>query len=222
MERAKKGKGGKASKLDWSFEDADNDDYSDKNSKSKGKKGGKTSTKVSEEFDIAPIFDSMENIFTSFTEDLKTIKIGRAEPSLIQNIQVDGENINRLGQIQVKDPFTLSIALYDTNNIQKVIKVIQSTNPNLNPNHDNQNIYISIPRPTPEYKKGLLKKLSTTAENTKTGVRNARRDAMSQIKKAGYPKDDEKVAEKQVQMAHDEFIKKIDKQVSQKEQELSK
>lgn len=221
LERAKKGKG-KNSKLDWSFEDADVDDY-DKGSKQKNKKGGKAAnTSRSEEFDIAPTFDSMDKVLSSLVEELKSIKIGRADPSLLHNITVDGENINRLGQVQVKDPFTLSIALYDTNNIQKVIKVIQSVNPTLNPNHDGQNIYLSVPRPTPEYKKGLLKKVATLSENAKTNIRNTRRDVNAKIKKSNYPKDDEKTAEKQVQMAHDEFIKKIDKTVSQKEQELNK
>lgn len=219
--RAKKGKG-KGGKLDWDFEDED--DY-DTPSKSKGGKKGKSASNTSsnsEEFNIDPTFNEMTEVYVKFEEELKGLKIGKAEPSLIQNVTLDGQKIQSYGQIQVKDPFTLAIALYDTSVIPKLIKAIQAFDPNLNPNHDNHNIFISIPKPTADYKKSLIKKLANYTENAKNGIRNVRRDANSQVKKAKYPEDESRMAEKQIQSAHDEFIKKIDRLAKQKEAELLK
>lgn len=218
--RAKKGKG--KGKLDWSFEDED-EDYS--TTKTKGKKKDKSSSSssaASGEFDIDPIFNEMTEVYVKFEEELKGLKIGKAEPSLVQNLTLDGQKIQAYGQIQVKDPFTLAIALYDTSIIPKLIKAIQAFDPNLNPNHDNHNVFISVPRPTSEYRKSLIKKLSVYTENAKNGIRNVRRDANSQVKKAKYPEDEARMAERQIQSAHDEFIKKIDKLAKQKESELTK
>jgi len=69
----------------------------------------------------------------------------------------------------------------------------------------------------------MVKKTKTMGEDTKVGIRSARRDAMEEIKKAikdGYPEDLGKRKEAEIQTLTDNYIKKVDVVVEAKDKEI--
>lgn len=189
-----------------------------------GVKGGKAGVAAPKpaEFDLKHAVVSYDAHVKKLTSELLTIKIGKADPSMLANVTYDGEPLIALAQIHVKDPQTLSVSLYDTSLVPKVTKAIQAADSNLVVNTDGKVIFIPIPKPTPEHKRNLLKLASTAAEKAKIDIRNTRRDLINDLKAFALPKDDHKIAENQIQKAHDDHIKKVDTALKAKEQELAK
>jgi ribosome recycling factor len=208
------------------FGDDDDDDDDDAPPvPAKGGKGGKqaaASPAKNAEFDLKKAIIAFDAHVKKFAIDLAPIKLGKADPALLANVTYDDEPLIALAQIQVRDPLTLSVSLYDTSLVPKIVKAIQSTDPSLTVNTDGKVITIPIPKPTPEYKRSLLKLANNAAEKAKIEIRNTRRDLINDLKPLALPKDDNKLAETQIQKAHDDHVKKIDTALKSKEQELSK
>jgi len=107
--------------------------------------------------------------------------------------------------------------------IQECEKAIRNSNIGLNPMNDGENIRLNIPPLTEERRKEMVKKTKTMGEDTKVGIRSARRDAMEEIKKAikdGYPEDLGKRKEAEIQTLTDNYIKKVDVVVEAKDKEI--
>lgn len=207
-------------------DDDDDDDDDIPAPPSKGGKGGKGGAAAAPpkgaEFDIKSAMVAFDAHVKKLVTDLAPIKIGKADPSILANVTYDGEPLIALAQIQVRDPLTLSVSPYDTSLVPKLVKAIQSTDSNLVVNNDGKSIIIPIPKPTPEHKRALSKQAATAAEKAKVEIRNARRDLINGLKAFNLPKDDNKIAETQIQKAHDDHIKKVDAALKAKEQELAK
>ena len=228
VERKDKGKKKRADDYD------DDDDDEEEVVSNKGGKGGKAQTSSSAkggssskpsapaEFDLKHAILSYDAHVKKFSADLATIKIGKVDPSMVANVSYDGEPLVALAQIHVKDPQTLSVSLYDTSLVPKIMKTIQAADSSLVVNTDGKVIFIPIPKPTPEHKRNLLKLATTTAEKAKVDIRNTRRDLINDLKGYALPKDDHKIAENQIQKAHDDHIKKVDTALKTKESELAK
>lgn len=206
-------------------DDDDDDDVAPPTS-SKGGKGGKGAAAAApakgQEFDIKSAIVAFDAHVKKLATDLAPIKIGKADPSILANVTFDDEPLIALAQIQVRDPQTISVSPYDTSLVSKLVKAIQSSDSTLLVNNDGKTITIPIPKPTPEHKRNLSKQASTAAEKAKVEIRNTRRDLINGLKAYNLPKDDNKIAENQIQKAHDDHIKKVDTALKAKEQELAK
>lgn len=219
----RKDKGKKGRRNDDDEDDDDDDHSSSSKAQAKPTKGGKPAAAApAQDFDLKKALVSFDSHLKKLTTELSTIKLGKADPQLLANVTFDGEPLISIAQIQVRDPLTLSVSLYDTTLIAKVTKAIQATDPNLTVNTDGKVIFIPIPKPTPEHKRNLVKLASTATEKTKVEIRNTRRDLLNDLKGLNLPKDDNKIAETQIQKAHDDHVKKVDAAFKAKEQELSK
>lgn len=175
------------------------------------------------EFDLKKVVVAFEAPFKKLTTDLANIKIGKADTSLLANVVYDGSPLVAIAQVNVRDPQTLTVSPYDTSIVPKLTKIIQAAvDPSITLNSDGKVITVPLPKPTPEYKRNLIKMASTAAEKAKVDIRNARRDQLNDLKALALPKDENKMAETQIQKAHDDYIKKIDTAMKSKEQELSK
>ena len=109
--------------------------------------------------------------------------------------------------------------------LQPIEKAIMIANLGLNPMNNGDNIIISIPALTEDRRRELVKQAKAEAEDAKVGIRNARKDANSDIKKEekdGTSEDICKIAEDSVQKLTDAFIKKIDEVFTAKEAEIMK
>jgi|SRR5579864_9528192 len=169
----------------------------------------------------------MIKAFQLLQVDLATVRTGRASPQLVDNliISVYGGTtklkIVELATVTAFDAQTLVIAPYDASILGEIQKGIQEANIGLNPSNDGQVIRISIPPLSEERRQDLIHLMKQKLENGRIMVRQARHDAMLEIKKdKTLSEDDIRRIEKEIQRVTDEYIGKIDALGKKKEEEL--
>lgn len=159
--------------------------------------------------------------------DLATLRTGRATPLLIENLvlSVYGGStrlkVMELATVGVSDARTLVITPFDPSIIQEIQKGIQEANIGFTPVIDGHIIRISIPQLSQERREELIKAMHHKLENGKIMVRQARHEAMIEIKKEFEGREDDiKRLEKEVQKLVDETMEIIEEFGRQKEKEL--
>ena len=172
--------------------------------------------------------EKMSKTLNVLKEDLNTVRAGRANAALLDQISIDyyGSQtpLKNMANIQVPDPRTLTIIPFDPSTLKSIEKAIQVSNLGINPTNDGKNIRLVIPPLTEERRKDLTKLIKKMGEESKVAVRNLRRDANDQIKKAEksgeLTEDDVKKDLDEIQKMTDKCMKDIDTIVSNKEKEL--
>ena len=161
-------------------------------------------------------------------EDLKTYRVGKANPSIFNNVLVNYYGsmtpIPQLSSVTTPDARTLAIQPWEKSLIPAIEKAILDANLGLTPQNNGEIIRCSVPPLTEERRKELIKKAKAAGENCKVSIRNARRDAVELLKKAqkndNLPEDMEKEAEEDVQKSTNKFVADIDAIVAAKEKEI--
>ena len=128
--------------------------------------------------------------------------------------------LKQLATISVPEARQLLIKPFDKSALNAIEKAILASNLGYNPGNDGETIRIIIPELTEERRKELAKQVKAIAEDAKVSVRNNRRDALEDLKKAELPEDEEKGMEKDVQDLVNDYNKKIESLLKEKEQEL--
>lgn len=170
----------------------------------------------------------MDKTIKALADDLKSIRAGRANAGLLDKISVDyyGQMtpLNQVAGISVPEPRLLEIKPWDTSIISAIEKAIQTSDLGINPSNDGKIIRLQIPELTEERRRDLVKVVGKHSENAKVSIRNIRRDAMEEIKKAEKNKeiseDDKKDYEEEIQKLTDKYVKEIENIAKDKEQEL--
>jgi ribosome recycling factor len=177
---------------------------------------------------IAQAKEGMERSLHHLREDLRKVRTGRANPSLLDGIRVDYYGtptpLNQMANLSAPDPRLIVISPYDKSALQAIEKAIQASDLGLTPNNDGKVVRIPIPPLTEQRRKELVKHVRKVSEHHKLGVRDARRDALAALKKlesdGDLPADDRARHEKKIQSMTDDFVKQVDGQADQKEQEI--
>ena len=172
--------------------------------------------------------ERMEKTVEALRTDFGGLRAGRAHASLLDGILVEAYGsmspISQLGTVSVPDARTLSISVWDKGLAKNVEKALRESDLGLNPMSDGQLIRIPIPPLSEERRKELVKIAGKYAEQSKIAIRNIRRDAMDEVKKMKkdslISEDDEKKYNNDIQKWTDDAIKKIDEQLSAKEQDI--
>ena len=172
--------------------------------------------------------EHMDKTISVLKQDLNTVRAGRANAALLDQIVVDYYGsptpVKNLSNISVPDPRTLMITPFDPSSIKAIEKAIMTSNLGINPSNDGRNIRLVIPVVTEERRKELTKVIKKMGEDSKVAVRNSRRDANDTIKKlekAGeLTEDDVKDEQDEVQKMTEKCMKEIDQIVAAKEKEL--
>ena len=172
----------------------------------------------------------MEETLNSLQKDLSTIRTGRAHSSMLDLIKVEvyGQNmpINQIGTVSVSDPQTITVQIWDANNVKFCEKALRESELNLNPIVDGQILRIPVPKLSEERRKELSKIVSQQSEKIKISIRNIRRNGMDFLKKEEKEKkiseDENKKLSNELQKMTDEFVKKIDLKIKEKENEILK
>ena len=170
----------------------------------------------------------MDKTYEVFTKELASLRTGRANSSMLDLIRVDvyGQKmpINQLGTITTPEPRTISIQVWDLNNVVLIDSAIKKSDLGLNPQIDGQLIRLPIPDLSEERRNEIKKMIKTMGEKCKVSIRNIRREANDQLKtmlkSKDISEDDEKKFEKIVQKFTDDHIKKIEEKVVSKEKEI--
>ena len=158
--------------------------------------------------------------------DLKSIRTGRANPTLIDSLMVDyygtSTPLQQISNITVPDAKLLLVQPYDQNSINDIEKSISNSDLGLNPSNDGEVIRIPIPPLSEERRVELGKVASKTAEESKVAIRNHRRNSMADIDSVSndFSEDEIKRFEKGIQDITDKYISKIDEVLKQKQDEL--
>jgi len=179
-------------------------------------------------FNKDEVSQKMNKTIASFKKDLGTLRTGRANPTMLDLIRVDvyGQKmpINQLATVTVPEPRTISIQVWDKNNVKLVDSEIQKSNLGVTPQVDGQIIRIHIPQLTEERRKELTKVLKNLGEKGKVSIRNIRRECNDNIKQLLKEKkiseDENSVYEKEIQKSTDDNIALIDKILLDKEKEI--
>lgn len=172
--------------------------------------------------------EKMETAIQAFTRNLATVRAGRANPSILDNVFVDYYGaptpLNQLAQVGAPEPRLLVITPFDKTAVGEIEKAILKADLGLSPSNDGNVIRINIPALTEERRKELTKVVGKYAEESRIQVRNIRRDANDQLKKlekeATITEDELRINQDQVQNETDGFIEKIDTLVTEKEAEI--
>ena len=172
--------------------------------------------------------DLMLKSIISLEKKLQRIRTGRANPSILEQIEVDyyGTNtpINQMSNISVEDARTLTIVPWEKDQVQNIEKAIQSSDIGLQPATSGDVIRVIIPELTEETRRDLIKIAKSEAENSKIAIRNQRRDANAILKEFCNEKeisqDELRRGEEIIQNITNDFIDKIEKLLEKKEMDL--
>ena len=172
--------------------------------------------------------EQMNKTISSLEKKLLRIRTGRANPSLLESVEVEyyGSNtpINQMSNISVEDARTLTIVPWEKDQVQNIERAIQSSDIGLQPATTGDVIRVIIPELTEETRRDLIKVAKSEAENSKVAIRNQRRDANAMLKEFCNEKeisqDDLRRGEELIQKLTDNFIEKIEKLLEKKESDL--
>ena len=170
----------------------------------------------------------MKDTVKFLEEDLKTYRVGKANPAVFNPVIVDYYGtptpLHQIASISAPDAKTLTIQPWEKSLINKIEKAIMDANIGLTPSNNGEIIRCTVPALTEDRRKELIKKAKAAGEQSKVVVRNARREAVEALKKAqkneGLSEDSEKEAEAEVQKLTDKFVKSVDEIVSAKEKDI--
>jgi ribosome recycling factor len=171
--------------------------------------------------------DSMRKAINHLEAELTKVRAGKANPQMLDGIMVDYYGtptpLNQVGNISVLDARTLTIQPWEKNMLQPMERAIIASNIGINPQNDGNIIRLFLPPLTEERRRELVKRCQGEGEHAKVAVRNIRRDAIENIKKAqknGLSEDAAKDAEQEVQDITNKYIAHIDKHLQAKEKEI--
>jgi ribosome recycling factor len=172
--------------------------------------------------------DRMEKAVSALKEEFASLRTGRASASLLDQIHVDAYGssmpLTQVGSVTVPEPRMITVNVWDRGLTVSVEKAIRQSDLGLNPVVDGQTLRIPIPPLTEERRKEIVKVAHKYAEQQRIAVRNVRRDANDDLRKAQkdhvISQDEEKKLEGDVQKLTDEAIKRIDEALKTKEQEI--
>lgn len=170
----------------------------------------------------------MEKTIASLKDSFNTIRTGRANAAIFDKVRVDyygtKSPLNQVATIAIPEARSVIITPFDKSLISEIEKGIQVADLGLNPSNDGKVIRIQIPALTAERRKELVKQAKTIAENSRTAIRNIRRDGNDELKKqqkdGTLTEDGLKSETDKLQKLTDKFIDEINKIYEAKEKDI--
>ena len=160
-------------------------------------------------------------------ESLSRIRAGRANVAILDSVRVSSYGsmvpLNQVANVSVPDARTIAIRPWDKKAIKDIEKGIMDSDVGITPESNGEIIRLTIPQPTEERRKELVKQCNKIGEKVKVEVRNVRSEIKEKLKKAikeGLSEDNETDAEDSLQKIHDKYIKNIDALLAEKTKEI--
>lgn len=181
------------------------------------------------EFILDSAKESMNGSVDHLEKSFLNIRAGKASPQMLGSVFVDyyGSQtpLSQVANVNVPDARTITVQPYEKSLLQTIEKAIMIANLGFNPMNNGENIIISVPPLTEERRRDLVKQAKAETEDAKVSIRNARKDANTDIKKLekeGTSEDVCKTAEEEIQKLTDAFIRKAEDHLVNKEAEIMK
>jgi ribosome recycling factor len=183
---------------------------------------------MSDVIDLSAAERRMRGAVESVKHNFATIRTGRANPSLLDRIEVDAYGsrmpLRSVANVGAPEPRLLTVTPFDPNTLKNIERAIADSDIGLNPQNDGKIIRLPIPELTEERRRELIRLARHMAEEARVSVRNVRRDEMKDVhelrKEGEISQDDEHRAEDELQKLTDDYIKRIDAILADKESEL--
>jgi ribosome recycling factor len=160
--------------------------------------------------------------------EFASVRTGRASTALLDSIRVDYYGtptpLSQMASLSTPDARTLVIQPWEAGQLKEIEKAITKADLGVTPVNDGKLIRLTMPTPTEERRKQLVKTVGKMAEDARVAVRNIRREANDKLKALAKDKkvseDEERRGHDQIQKSTDRFIAKIDETMKKKEQEI--
>jgi ribosome recycling factor len=172
----------------------------------------------------------MTSAIESLGKDFASVRTGRASTALLDPIRVDYYGnptpINQMASVSTPDARTLVIQAWEASQLKEIEKAITKADLGIQPVNDGKVIRLTMPTPTEERRKQLVKTIGKMAEDARVAVRNVRREANDKLKamvkdkKVPITEDEERRGHDQIQKTTDKFIARIEELLKKKEQEV--
>ena len=177
---------------------------------------------------MADIEERMTKTIDSLKDSFNTIRTGRANAAIFDKVRVDyygtKSPLNQVATIAIPEARSVIITPFDKSLITEIAKAIQMADLGLNPSNDGKVIRIAIPALTADRRKELVKQAKTVAENSRTAIRNIRRDGNDDLKKqqkdGTLTEDGLKTETDKLQKLTDKYIEEINKIYDAKEKDI--
>ncbi|KAJ1975981.1 hypothetical protein H4R35_002897 [Dimargaris xerosporica] len=204
---------------------------------SKGKKRGKPANMSTESpvdsnlrLDMDLIKDKMHKTVMVFKKELGTLRVGVAQPSLLDRVKVTVNGTTApladVASVSVKDPQTLLVIPSDPALMESIDRAIRNAQLGFNPSIQDTIIKVPVPRPTKEHRDNLLKSAKLLMEQFKSQIRVVRQNAMKDLKKdiaeQSLSKEEQRTLEKRIQALTDDHNKELDAALQTKTKEVTK
>jgi ribosome recycling factor len=170
----------------------------------------------------------MDGALDTLKRDFNGLRTGRAHPGLLEPVKVPAYGsetpLAQVGTIGTPEPRMLTVQVWDRSMVGAVEKAIRDSGLGLNPAADGQLVRVPIPQLTTERRAELAKTAHKYAEGARVAVRAVRRDGMEQIKthekKHEISEDMSKDWHTEVQKLTDQYIKRVDDELTAKEKDI--
>jgi ribosome recycling factor len=170
----------------------------------------------------------MDGAMETLKKEFSGLRTGRAAPSLLEPIRVEAyggnQPLSQLGTVSVGGPSMLSVQVWDRSLVKAVEIAIRDSGLGLNPQAEGQVIRVNLPPLTEQRRNELAKAAAKYAEAAKVAVRGVRRDGMEQVqawkKKSEIGEDEAKRWSDEVQKLTDDYVKKVDQALAEKEKDI--
>ena len=183
---------------------------------------------MSDIIDLSAAERRMQGAVDAVRSNFATIRTGRANPSLLDRIEVEvygtKMDLRSVANVGVPESRLLTVTPFDPNSLKDIERAIRDADIGLNPQNDGKILRLPIPELTEERRRDLIRMARSMAEEGKVSVRNVRRDEMRDVhelrREGEISEDDERRAEAELQKLTDGYVKRVDGILSDKEAEL--
>jgi ribosome recycling factor len=183
---------------------------------------------MSDVIDLSVAERRMRGAVESVKSNFATIRTGRANPSLLDRIEVEAYGskmpLRSVANVGAPEPRLLTVTPFDPSTLKNIERAIRDSDIGLNPQNDGKIIRLPIPELTEERRRELIRVARHMAEEGRVSVRNVRRDEMKDVhelrKEGEISQDDEHRAEDELQKLTNDYVKRIEAALADKEAEL--
>lgn len=178
--------------------------------------------------EIKILKQKFDQIASRLSEDLATVRTGRASTSLVENIAVSyyGSTapLKQMATLSTPDPSQIVIQPWDKNSLGDIELAIRNSDLNLSPVNDGNAVRVVLPPMTQERRDELIRNIHRKGEEARVALRSVRQDSWEKVKKMEKDKkiteDDRYAAEKELNELIDSYNQKVEEAIVNKEKEL--
>lgn len=178
---------------------------------------------------LSEVESKMKKAIEATQQSFNSLRTGRANAAILDRVTVDYYGIETplksLANISTPDASTITIQPYDKGSIETIEKAISMSDVGLTPNNDGEIIRLNIPSLTSERRQELVKIAGKYAEEGRVSIRNIRRDAMEEVRKAEknheLSEDEAHDVQDKIQKLTDKYVNKVDEMLKAKEEDIT-